>query len=126
VCCLPFSYQAAFCNVDERDIKRLGSYKRNVMYADAFSMFLSAIDGGRHPSAAIKTKIVEQQSGPFKGREVCMCACLGGTPMKSVRCLVYKDRPKICLSVVKPGDSACLKARKYWRDVARDQCGWKG
>lgn len=126
VCCMPFGYQTAFCDVDEKDIKRLGSYEKHVLYADPFSSLLSAMDGGNHPEAALKTKVTMQRAGPFKGKETCACVCLRGTPMKSVRCAVYKNRPKTCREVVKPGDKWCLKARKFWRDVARDQCGWKG
>jgi Fe-S-cluster containining protein len=127
VCCMPPAYQDAFCDVEEVDIKRLaGKIRGCVLYPDFFSALTSSMDGRPQPYGVIKTKIREQKSGPFKGKELCMCSFLSGTIMKSIRCAVYGNRPKTCHVAVKPGDRACLKARKFWRSVARDQCTGKG
>jgi len=125
VCCMPPHYQDTYCDLTEKEVMRLGpKIRRLVMRPSLFNRCLSMIDGRPEVEAAIKTKTVMQRSGPFKGKELCMCALLKGTPLVSVRCSVYRNRPRTCHDAVNPGERACRDARKFWSDIAREQCGW--
>jgi Fe-S-cluster containining protein len=109
-----------FCDVEETDIKRLsGKIRGRLERTSTFDMLALAIDGHALPAGALKTKIIEQRGGPFKGKEVCMCTFLSGTVGEKVRCSVYSDRPETCRVVVKAGDRHCQKVRRFWIDIAK-------
>jgi len=111
--------QPAFCDVDERDLKRLGEtwVRRNVMFPSTFDSLVNAIDGGRLPLGAIRTAWKKQRSGALKGVEACVCVALRGSLMYKVRCSVYAKRPKACREAVKPGDEACLQVREMFEEA---------
>lgn len=123
VCCLPTQYQDCFCDVSEEDLKRLGKRSRGrFVRPSLFSNLLLMFGGRRCVSAIIKTRIREIRSGPLKGKEVCACTFLSGSPMKQVKCLVYKSRPDTCREAVVPGDKTCRKLRKFWKGIIQTQC----
>jgi Fe-S-cluster containining protein len=119
VCCMALHDQLAFCDVDERDLKRLDPkwVRKNVMFPSRFDTLVNAIDGGRLPLGAIRTEWKKQRGGPFKGVEACVCVALRGSLMHGAKCSIYPRRPKACREAVKPGDEACLQVRKLFTEA---------
>jgi Fe-S-cluster containining protein len=117
-CCVSLREQDAYCDVTSEDEKRLGKkfVRLNVLYPRPFDVLLAAVDGQRLVYGAIKTKWVEQKSGPFKGVSTCQCAALKGAIFKNVRCSVYEMRPHVCHVAVKPGDKWCREIRHLLRE----------
>ena len=117
-CCVSLREQDAYCDVTPEDEKRLGKkfVRLNVLHARPIDAFAAMLDGGRSMYGAIKTKWVEQKSGPFKGFSTCQCAALEGTLFKATRCSVYEKRPQVCHEAVKPGDKWCCALRRMLRE----------
>ncbi len=119
LCCMPMNAQDRFCDVTTEDLKRLPKkfVRLNVIKTSTFDLLLSAIDGGGQlPPAAIRVVTKEAKKGPLKGLHFHACAALQGTPLEKVRCSIYKNRPIVCHTAVKPGDKACRQTRKIYKD----------
>jgi Fe-S-cluster containining protein len=121
VCCLPpVDGQKAFCNVTPEDAEILGKKltRRLCLFPSVFDYLVSVIDRNGLPWAAIKTKDLKIQGGPFKGLTTTACQALTGSPMHKVRCTIYKIRPQVCHQAVKQGDTTCRKLRKHFQKMA--------
>lgn len=121
VCCVALHDQPVFCDVEEKDVRRLKPQwvRKNVLFPSRFDALCNAIDGGPLPWGAIKTEWKKQRSGPFKEAEACACVALHGSLMHGVKCSVYSKRPRACREAVKPGDETCLQVRKLFAEVER-------
>lgn len=118
-CCVSLYDQSAFCDVEAKDIERLGAQwvRHNVLMSSLMDRVMMAIDGEEDLHGAIRTKWVTQRSGPLKGVDVCTCVALRGSLMKSVKCSVYEKRPDTCRTAVVPGDRTCIEIRRMLRDL---------
>jgi Fe-S-cluster containining protein len=117
LCCIPLNpQQDAFCDVDEKDIKRLrGKARGRVVYPSMFESALSMIDG-RGSHRALKTRLTKQTKGLFVGYFISRCTFLSGNLGHKVRCLVYKDRPRTCHIAMVPGNRNCRALRKFYKE----------
>ena len=126
LCCIATSDQEAFCDLTDEDLKKLQAalgdrwVGHNVFFASSFDRLVAVLDGGKHPDAALRTKLRVLKTGPLKGCEICACAMLKGTPMKSVSCSIYDNRPRTCRVSVKPGNRDCLKIRHHFVEALED------
>ena len=73
LCCIPMNSQDAFCNVDEKDLKRLkGRVQGRVVYPTLFQQALGMIDG-HSTDMALKTRTMMQTKGLYVGYRICRC-----------------------------------------------------
>lgn len=109
-----------FCDVTERDLKRLplSFVKRHVAGLSPFSMMARVLSGQGAPYAAISTKVAAQRSGPFKGATIIVCSALRGSILGRCSCSVYEQRPRVCREAVKPGSRNCLAIRQLAFNLA--------
>lgn len=119
-CCVAPNDQEVFCDVEEKDLERLGSawVRRNVLLSSSLDRFAAALGGqSRDAYGAIKTRWTMQRSGPLKGFELCSCVALKGSVMSGVKCSVYEKRPETCRTAVIPGDRTCREIRRAFTDL---------
>ncbi len=121
-CCVSLREQDSYCDVTPKDEERLGKkfVRLNVLHFRPFDSLIRTISGQEPAYGAIKTKWVEQKSGPFKGISTCQCAALEGTIFEKARCSVYDKRPAVCHTAVKPGDRWCRELRRLLRGQLDD------
>jgi len=107
-CCWSMRNQDRYCDITRKDAERLPKkfVRLHVIQASMFELFSGV------PPFVISTKNVKQRSGPLKGVEACVCSALKGSLMQKVECTVYKDRPNVCRTAVKPGDRNCRTIRR--------------
>ena len=112
-CCIAPYNQDSFCDVDEKDMKRMGTplVRRLVRHPEVFDLACAALDGRAAPSPDIETKKRRVRLGVLRGVTTCQCAALKGDPMHSVQCSIYEVRPSVCRVAVKPGDRTCRQIR---------------
>jgi Fe-S-cluster containining protein len=116
LCCRSPIAQEAFCDVTERDVRRMGRARRLVLGFSAFDRLCSMMDGRPLPFGVIATKRVRQTKGPHKGKTFHVCAALRGNIGHAVRCSIYPNRPETCRTAVIPGDRTCKRLRKTTED----------
>jgi len=64
----------------------------------------------KYPFAALKTR----ELGEFT-----VCVALEGEVGKKVKCAIYKSRPDVCATVMKPGDKTCRMLRRQYKEDLR-------
>lgn len=123
VCCVAPGSQNVFCDITKEDAERLGRkfVRLHVLQPSMFDLLATRIDiaiGNHHllPFGAIKTRWVEQESGPFETYQFNQCVCLEGSLMKKTSCSIYAKRPGTCKTAVKPGDKQCRRLRRVFKD----------
>lgn len=111
-----------FCDVTEKDIKRLGPTltKKYVLEPDTVTRRLETIDGHIHDYSALATQWKTQRAGLFKGVACCACVFLQGSTMHRVSCRIYEKRPRACRMAMKPGDRACKELRRMVQRALND------
>jgi Fe-S-cluster containining protein len=115
-CCIAPRDQPVFCDVEEKDLDRLG--RRIVRLHVIQPTLLEHLAGeGR---AALATKWRKAQAGPLAGWEFNQCVMLRGSPMHQVGCRIYERRPGVCRNAVKPGDRACREIRRAFENEIED------
>lgn len=121
-CCSPWQQQDAFCDLEPRDVTRLGAYaKKHAVTETTLQSIARAVATGRHiPDAVLRTKDEEQRSGPLKGLHVVTCVALRGSVMGRCSCAVYEKRPRACREAVKPGDRTCRDIRRMVASVIEE------
>lgn len=119
VCCVSLYEQDVFCDVTEKDMRRLGPAfcKKYVLAPNLVTQLLEHIDGRRHNYYALATRPRVQRAGDLRGVEVCACAMLRGSVMNRVSCRIYDKRPVVCRQAVKPGDRTCRALRSMIQEV---------
>jgi Fe-S-cluster containining protein len=117
LCCVAPYEQDSFCDVTEKDQKRLGRrfVRLHVIQFNSWDRLLSVFDGKRMPPGAIRTKERLVRAGPLQGATAYACAMLRGTLMQRVSCSIYEKRPEVCRKAVKPGDRICRAIRRDFR-----------
>jgi len=118
-CCVSLYDQDVFCDVTEKDMKRLGPglVRKHVLAPDTVTLLLQAIDGGAHTYFALATRWRKQRCGPLKGASICACVFLNGSVLHRTSCRIYQKRPRVCRTAVKPGDRACLQIRRMMQEA---------
>jgi len=116
LCCICTQDQDRFCDVTEKDEKRLGAAltKRYVIHTSLFEACCMRDDGLRFPDGALATRWRTMSRGPFRGWSMCTCVFLEGTVRARVRCRVYDRRPDVCRKAMVPGERACINLRALY------------
>lgn len=108
LCCVSPFDDDAFCDVTEKDVRRLDRrFRRHVVTPEPFE-------------PALATRSREVRRGPLKGVHVCACVALRGSPAHQVSCAIYKRRPTVCREA-KPGDQMCRAIRNALADYFTDR-----
>ncbi len=123
LCCISLHDQEAYCDITEEDEKRLGKkfVRLHVLHPRTLDTLAALIENRRALYAAIKTRWLEAQAGPFKGVSACACVALEGSLMHKVKCSIYEKRPRVCHDAVKPGDKNCLEIRRMFKALLEEQ-----
>ncbi len=118
-CCVALSDHGSYCDVTEADEKKLspGFVKKHVIRLPLIDQLMY---GPGVPPGAIRTSYKTQKTGLHKGYELNTCDALRGSVMSRVSCSVYKNRPRVCHTAVKPGDKYCLILRKTFETRSED------
>jgi hypothetical protein len=130
VCCVACGDQDVYCDVDEKDLERLspGFVRKHIINAfDPMLYMAEVVIAGKSLSTiagdarelAIRTAWKPMKTGPFAGYELNVCAALRGSVLSRVSCSVYRNRPAVCRTAVKPGQRECLIARDNFERAAR-------
>ena len=120
-CCISLHNQDVFADVDEDDLRRMGSKlsRKLCVSFTLFDILLRNTPKAGKALGAIKTKEVEETSGPLKGVVARRCVCLEGSLLKKVKCSIYKVRPDCC-RVFEPGNSNCRWIRNEFKRAAKE------
>ena len=112
VCCVSPYAQDMYCDVNEKDIKRMPvSARKRVQHLTTFENLTSVIRHGRSGYEALETKTIKVKAGSLKDIEATVCTFLRGSVMHRVSCSIYSCRPEICRTAMMPGDRICLASR---------------
>jgi Fe-S-cluster containining protein len=122
LCCLSLHDQQGFCDISEKDAKRLGKkfVRLHVLQSSTFDQMAALLDGHSVPWGVIKTTYKLIAKGPFKGVTVCACDQLRGDPSHKVRCAIYAKRPETCRTAMVPGEKACRDLRRMYKKAAEE------
>ena len=115
-CCIAPYNQPSFCDVEEKDLKRLGRrvVRLHVLQPTVFEQLVG------DSRAALRTRWTKVAAGPLAGWQLNQCVMLRGSPMQRVGCRIYEKRPGVCRSAVKPGDRACREIRAAFHREIQD------
>ena len=129
VCCVAPGEQDVYCDVDEKDLKRLspGFIRKHITNAfQPLEYLATVVIAGKSARAsdgiatmlAIRTQWKMMRTGPFAGNELNVCAALRGSVLSRVSCSVYRNRPAVCRKAIKAGERECLIARDNFKRAA--------
>lgn len=121
VCCVSLHDQDVFADVDEDDLRRMGAKlsRKLCIRFSLFDILLRTTPKAGKALGAIRTKDVEETSGPLKGISSYRCACLEGSLLKKVKCSIYKVRPECC-RIFEPGNASCRWMRSQFKQAAKE------
>ena len=122
VCCVCPRDLECYCDVTPEDLERLSEkfIRDNVSLCRYIDTLTAMTDGKRPMGGVIHTKWRTMRNGPFRGYEMNTCMALRGSVMGKVSCSIYKNRPEVCRTAIKPGDKECRNVRSAFKRTIKD------